>query len=366
MQALDDNDEGTGSVSPVPTAESEACTGANGGFSVHGWGVDTVAFALRTKCGLALVALEHAQRVRKVFHPDVPGGHLDLTIYKSENWMAHCDYARVFGYPSLGLMKVECRQSALLQKNDGTQELASPSSLVAGGQAATALVAKLLGISKLDAEVKVQRLDLTADLRFKEPASGQEFLWAMSFLKLPRYNEVPHRTKDPRVMEGVEWKTESNHTHARIYDKGLQRKQKKLKGGEEPGKLIRVERQMTFPKAKQPKPKELAKANLRKHFLGGFQPFIDAHADLAVCGQVAALAAVHAARDANVLTYQAATRLAGGLLTGQVYGPDGFHSPDARQRFDRELRALGIRFERSLLPMMRVEIGPPLNLNPPI
>lgn len=315
-------------------------------------------FAIRTTDPLALVALDQAQENRFVLHHAVPGGHLPITLYKSDNWMADCDYARVFGYPKLGLIKVDCRLAALLEQNDGTQKLAPPHLLVKGAEAARQLAARILGLSQLDGTITVQRVDLTADLRFKEPSKGQEFVWAMAHLKLPRYNEVPHQTKDPRVMEGVEWKTESNHTHARIYDKGLQRKQKKLVGAEDPGNLIRVERQMTFAKAKQPSAQELATSNLRRSFLGAFQPFIDGSGKLAICGQLSALEVVRKAHEEGQLAYPTARRLSGDLLNGQVYGPNGFPSTDASQRFDRELRKLGIRFDRKLMPTVRVQVGP--------
>lgn len=352
------SETGTGSVSPVPASGPVPRTGVSGGFEVETWGLDTVAFALRADDLLAWNGLTAAVDTRKVWHHALPGARLPVTVYSSGNWNADCDFARVFGYPRVGLLKVDCRLAALLGENDATQALAHPTSLRDGETAAEALVSRLLGITGVEFETRIQRADLTVDVRFESRGQGCEFVWACSHLTLPRYDTKAHPTKDPQVLKGVEWKTGSNHTHARIYDKGLQRRQKKLEGAEPAGSLIRLERQMTFGKSKQPDPSALAKSDLRRAFLGAFAPLVETTEGMTICGQLAAAELVQTAHAARRISYAAARRLQGDLFAEQAYGSRGFPNEDARKRSERELRKLGILFERALLPTIRVEVAP--------
>lgn len=145
-----------------------------------------MAYALRSRDPVSLAALATPAETRVVAHPAVDNDELPVTVYRSGAWSADCGYARVLGYPDDGLIKVECRLAALLAKNSATRDLATPWELADGSKAPNDLAARLLRINPLDADVRGQRLDLTTDVRFRDPAEGCEFLWATQHLHVPR------------------------------------------------------------------------------------------------------------------------------------------------------------------------------------
>lgn len=354
---------GTGSVSPVPSPKTASAPGYEAA-SVSAWGIDTIALAIRLGADPdAYSAMAAATEHRELCHPEVPGGRLPITVYPSGNWNADCEYAHLLGYTQYGLLKTEGRLASLFARERSVRTLASPSSLAAAGGAARWLAERAIGVPLANPSVVVQRLDLTVDLAFQDAAEGQGLIALLRSVHLPRYAPKAEPCPGRRgVWEGISWKTASNHTHIRIYDKGLQLEQQKLPGASAPGKLIRIERQMTFPKGRQISPVELAGTDLRAAFLGGFAPLVDGFKGLRVCGVLAAASHLTRLRDEAKISRRVAARLCGEVTNAQMSGEAAFTDDRDLKRFERELRALALVFSREAAAHTDIDVGAPLAL----
>ncbi len=231
--------------------------------------------------------------------------------------------ARVGVLPD-GLVYVEGRVAALLHGEDDH-------SLVPAGRlplAARVTAERLaeLGV-RVEAEPAVGRADLAAELRFEDGRDGHAFLIALGAVNVP-WHETSIHAKGQRVQSVAV--TSGRAIQHRAYDKGLE------SGTDEPGRRVRLERQLRLKKRDEQTVEQFATSDLRARFLGRLAVFESAP-PVAIVDAGGAIDRLAELAQAGVCSWSQRNRLTGVLVHGLYAMP-----LRARQRAESELRDLGI------------------------
>jgi hypothetical protein len=298
---------------------------AGGGAVCSDAGIDTVRFRLR----LASSARESLARGSKGGRAhDGPRGEL---------W-THTGTARVGAYPD-GLVYVEGRAAALLERNADCHDLLAPADLPLAERAARAQL-EAVGVPA-DEHVTLGRVDLAGELRFSRGDEGIAFLHALRALDVP-WGKVGSEGGKGGAIETVYVRGMNGRTvHARAYDKGVESQT------DAPGRRVRYERQHRARKAREQTVAQFLAGDLRAHFLGRLVKY--QATDRVVVSDV--VGALDALTECSIAATKR-NRLAGYLIFGRA----GMHVR-ARQRYDAELRSLGIALDPTVPDRLTVPVG---------
>ena len=243
---------------------------------------------------------------------------------------------KIGAFPQYGLLVTEGRLSPMLSGDVEDRSLASPTSLVAGGERARAALANV-GVEIHERPV-VRRIDLAAELHFDDPADGLLVLRAFEDVRLPPLAQ--DRRKSPNAnTEGVAW-VSGGRIVLRLYDAGDHH------GTDAPGFRLRLERQSHPRKADQQPPESFALQDLSALFLGRLAALTRAMPTIqALPPRQAEIQVLRQARDSGLSLAKAERRL--GMIRvselGQAVPLWGSKVADRH----RELRDAGILLDNS-------------------
>jgi hypothetical protein len=251
-------------------------------------------------------------------------------------------------FPPTGFY-AEGRLAAVCDGDRGTHRLAAPAELVTGTERAAAAF-EPFGIGLDPEAARVRRIDLSGELGFADPRQGLAFLRALAAADLPGLKTDVWRRAG--CVESVLYRTPRRRVVvARGYDKGREA------GIAPPGTVIRLERQMRFPRGRQRSPREVAREPLGELFLAAFRALAKC-ADLVVTTATGAMDEVLKRVEQGLLTPRVAERLLGTLVLWQQFGASwgGWSEKVARDRC-RQLRELGIVVALDGCERLTVPIG---------
>ena len=362
---------GTTRVAVCPRVRTDEKTAADP--AVRSWGVDTVGLAFRPKTSRLTEAIEEVASSRRC--RDASGSDVLIAgVTEAGAWKVDVEVARVMAWPEFGLLTVEGRAAPLLTGSVLDYSLVAPTALGDVAQAAGDLVAAVLGQDGMDTEPLLRRCDLASDVDFSPAWAGEEALAAFASVVLPRLVTVPHRRAD-QSYEGVAWMTSGNRVQLRVYESAEQKRRKLLREAKKAqpelkaraeeaaarygprGSTLRLERQLTWPKAKQPSTAEFLNRDLGAEFLGPMAAAVGEYSGLLVAGEGAATERIAEMRRAGTVRPQKASRLLS-YVTALQHAPAAWFDSD-RKRNDalRDLRRVGLQLDRSLPPYAAVELG---------
>ena len=318
-------------------SNSRAGRGFFGGWSVGAFGIDTVSYAFRPTSPEPLRAFSA-----------LPSRRLTRRERGDSRWATQVvNGVKIGAFPTYGLLVTEGRLSPMLSGDLEDRSLASPASLVAGGERAREAFAHL-GV-EIDERPVMRRIDLAAELRFDDPADGLLVLRAFEDVRLPPLAQ--NRRKSPNAnTETVAWES-GGRIVLRLYDAGDHH------GTDAPGFRLRLERQSHPRKVDQQPPESFALQDLSALFLGRLAALTLAMPTIqALPPRQAEIQIFEQARDAGLSLAKAERRL--GMIRvselGQALPLWGSKAPDR----NREMRNAGILLDHSAL---RVE---PWDLRP--
>lgn len=257
---------------------------------------------------------------------------------------------RVMAWPDYGVVKAECRLSALLDRDAQSFRLASRAELLWADRAMRAELLELLGVEPSGQTAAVSRYDLTTERAFEDGAEGQAVLKAFRALRPAGYCVVPWVQCDGAVREVSIRTGKSGRKVFRAYDKGIE------SGSHPAGQRIRFEAQNRPRPAKRRTPAELVGADLRHDFGRTIEPFL--RGDSVTVTDPSGVVDVLASRVADGgISLARAERLAGAEMFLRRFGR-GFYADDKKsERRLRALRQAGIAVDDELPPGARVPVS---------
>jgi hypothetical protein len=334
------------------------------GIRLAGYGVDTVSFAWRPTDPVFWDAIERAEQLQMLAGFDVELSQVtdwsDLVRAGSGSWLTTQKVAGAkWGWwRDHGL--IYCEGHLATMPRPAVQipptKLELPSSLPAAAYMTAFCFDQLLYPAFLPADVTVRRLDMAADLAFDDPGLGLRFLLALSCLDVPAGLKTSVWKERSRVQT-IYYRLPAGKIRFRIYDKAAESKQG------EPGSLLRLERQIRWPKAAQPSPRDVLNQDLAALWLGELRPWAEAGANVTVGDLTEAQSAVLAAVDDGTLSPFSGERLLGQLvLRARGHGRDWWAKHGKGHisaRRDAELRELGVSLAASAEgePAARLPLG---------
>jgi len=249
---------------------------------------------------------------------------------------------RVGVYPD-GLVYLEGRASAILHADPEDHHLLEPAGLLSAERVALRLVQQHGAPVPDDAEARLGRADLAAELRFGSSAEGSAFLHALASLDVPWCKSRTDGRKGDRVETVSFHGVHGRSIYLRAYDKGVE------SGTAAPGLRIRVERQRRFRKDREPNVSMFTTSDLRQVYLGREFAQLTQLPYATVCDVPEALATL---LDRNLSAAQT-ERLAGFLTVGRHLD----HPTRTLYRRYAELRSLGIYVDPAQIERLEVPVG---------
>lgn len=298
-------------------------------------GLDTVSYALRPVGDDRADALRRLQIGSELLHDGTgevlrvgPGPAGSVMIGKPLEAM------RVGAFPGVGLLWAEGRLGAILARTSEDHSLAPADKLINGALRVRDALAHV-GLDVSDSVAAMRRVDLAAELRFDRPGDGLSFLRAMASL------EVPGVKRDVWFngsrVETVYWRTpKRGAVRGRLYDKGAE------SGSDAPGRRLRLERQVRYPKAKQQSPAALSSSDLEALYRGRFEALERGSGNVIATGLSGAQRAILDQVESGALTPRKAERMLGTLILLDHFGPSWWEKRYTATRRQRELQELGI------------------------
>jgi hypothetical protein len=260
-------------------------------------------------------------------------------------------------FPGVDMIFAEGRLAAMLARSEDDHDLAPASKLTDGAECVGNALAAL-GFDFDTRPESVRRLDLAAELCFEKPADGLSFLRAMATLEVPGTKRAIW--VDNQRVETVYFRTPKRGiVNARIYGKNEET------GLGPPGGLVRLERQVRYPKAKQQRPESISGSDLEALYRGRFTALSQGREAVIATGLDGAQSAVLDRVADGALTARKAERILGTLTLLEHFGQDWWEKGYTARRRVRELQELGIvldleRKEREPVPvgeLLRLLIG---------
>jgi len=243
-----------------------------------------------------------------------------------------------------GLVYLEGRASAIANVDPGDHQLLNAQDLRPAELVAQAWVQDT-GVPLSGEPARLGRADLASELRFSNPREGSAFLHSIAGLDVPwskiRVDGLKGGDIETVSLHGTSGKT----IHLRAYDKGVE------SGTDNPGTRIRVERQKRFRKEREPLSADFISSDLGRAYLGREFAKLSQLESALLVDLPDAIRAVMARAE----SWQQAIRLAGYLAIG-----DYVHDEMDRAtvyRYDGQLRALGIFYQRKEIERLEVPIG---------
>ncbi|MGH8301722.1 MAG: hypothetical protein ACRET5_09690 [Steroidobacteraceae bacterium] len=250
-------------------------------------------------------------------------------------------------FPGAGLVFAEGRLAAFL-RGIASHELLPATELPAG----CASVHDSFGVFGFDLPEAgvIRRLDLAGELLFRRAADGLAFLRAVASL------DVPGTKRDAWItgtrVETVYLRTpRRGEVRLRIYDKGVET------GDDEPGRRVRIERQLRFHGRQQPPADSLQGADLARLYHGRLAVWANATRDVVVTDLMGAQRTVVERIAEGSITPRVAERVLGTLAILDHFGPSWWEKPHTAQRRLRELRELGVVLDLDRDPGEPLPVG---------
>ncbi len=243
----------------------------------------------------------------------------------------------------------------------GAKGLSPVECLVDGARAARDF-AQAFGVDAARCDMTLGRCDLAVDVGFASPAEGQRFLRGVAGLTLPRLKSNARRALGTPALETVFFSRRSGGIVLRVYDRS-----RRL--GDEPGSVIRIEREWR-PKGRQQPPTHALPqtGDLGRLFARPFEKYAADNfvvADpLAGCQlieeQVSETLVPRGDGSCEVLTQRVAENLIGAAVRYAKHGERAWSNPRARRRRLDQLAALGVAVDADL--ELAVPVGQVLHL----
>lgn len=245
---------------------------------------------------------------------------------------------RVMSWPEMGVVKVEGRLAAAIDKSHQSHRLAERDELRQIGDVMSDELEELLGCRPSTRAVGVGRYDLVTERDFQDGNDGRQLLRAMRALCPPRCKLKVHST--PMGVETVTVLS-GRRSIFRAYDKGLE------SGTAAPGERIRFEAQVQRAKAARQGPNATAESDLRAAFGRTIEPFMQG-APVTVTTASGVVDQVAEKLSTGELSVAKAERLVGAAELLRRYGR-GIYVDDWRSaRRLRDLRDVGIAIDDQL------------------
>jgi hypothetical protein len=249
---------------------------------------------------------------------------------------------------------VEGTLSAILADCAATS-LAPADGLPRGARAATEL-ARSVGVDIPDTDrATVRRCDLAVDSAFVVPADGLTVLRGVAALNLPRHHSDVHRAPGS-IVQSVAWTT-GGGIALRVYDKTSEER----RGGvvDDPGRVIRVERQHRPRTAKQLPADEYCAQDLAAMFAHPLSSWSDERIVIASPAEaywiIKGLVGRPVLSGGRVLSGRVAERMMGSLMQLSAEGDAAWPNRRTALRRRRELRSVGV--EVDTLAASVIELG---------
>ena len=402
---------GMGRVSPIPglkpsmeIGEREAALYLNldpvSPWQPQRQGVDSTVFRFKVHDAPALKALsspipfappEVEQEINQEGdHPCDPssGRRVPVVVKEGGNWLMNLGWARVIGYPSSGLLNIDCRPTALLARDAACSDLLQPGNMRFAAKEAASIAQAVLAGHPLNCHPTLRRVDLAVDLRNHSPAvnageHGLAILDAFAGVGLPRWYPKAHPLPQGG-LSGVEFKTKrGGQLVFRVYDKGRERSMLKNRiivpseepGGKaslaphpeacSPGLFLRLEREWRPTNAEDSMTiGEWEECELRPLFLGNFSSWEKVEAGIVVCGVQAARERIEQLYRQGVVTKRRLSTLIGNvsLIHDQVFANTQGEPHPANKAAVKALRDAGIVFDPRLPRHAAVRLGDVMRL----
>lgn len=258
---------------------------------------------------------------------------------------------RVIAWPTHGVVAVEGRMAAMLDRCADNHELARPTDLASAEKAAAGVLGDLLGYRPKAREVcEVRRYDLAFEHRFERGAEGLAFLRALGSLCPPRCRVTQERSADGQLMTVYVRTAKRGVVQNRWYDKGLEA------GTDLAGERVRLEAQNRPAKADRYEPATLARLDLSTHFARKMVTYMRATEDVVVAGSTATVDELFGRVARGELTMAKAERLAGSLAALRLYGRSIYSERQGQRRL-ADLRTAGVLLDDELPADATVPVG---------
>lgn len=254
-------------------------------------------------------------------------------------------------YPANSLVTAEARLVVMLTGDRDDHTLARPDSLLAGLEAAEAALATL-GLSTTG-HAHVRRVDLAAELRFRDGADGLRFLGACERgLRVPRLKQVAHRLPGHR-LESLAWQTPARSLiRLRLYDAGVRH------NTDLSGRRLRLERQERWQGQKVRPTAALSVGELARLFRAPLAPVLRHERSVTVTAPSEAVSLLYAKARTGEITRRRAEALSGKISTLAV-ADDLLSQHDRRLRL-RELERAGVALDLARASTTTIDITSPL------
>jgi hypothetical protein len=239
-----------------------------------------------------------------------------------------------------GTLWLEGRAAAFLGEGHA---LIAPSRLGSVRKAAVGLLAAM-GVVADPAESWVRRADLAGDLSFHRPADGLAFLRALASLDVPRHRR-DLIVADDGTPQTVYLRTpRRGSVKLRAYDKGVE------SGTAQPGRRVRVERQVRYERRAGGSVEEFAAADLAALWIGNLSRWAGAATGQFAASLNDAQETVLGAWRLGALSNREAERLLGTLAVMRAGASREMWSAPTLSRRRGELRELGISLSTTDAP----------------
>ncbi len=321
------------------------------GYSVRASGVDTVSFAFRPRGDRGLESLSEFVRPRReyvhaesgeVMRQAFAGGA--VMVAKPVNGM------RLGVFPGPGLVFAEGRLGAMLARSGDDHQLLPAADLATGSERAREALA-LIGFHFEPQPAAVRRLDLAAELRFDKRPDGLSFMRAMAALEVPGLMQDIYVKKG--AVETVYHKTpKRGQVRSRVYRKDLE--SPGYGGGEV---VVRLERQVRYPKAKQETAESIAGGDLEELYRGRLGALAKGSGSVVAAELTGAQAALFQRVEEGRVTKRQGERMLGTLAVLNNEGRDWYDESYTADRRVRELQALGIVLDSERKQRQPVPVG---------
>ncbi len=318
-------------------------------FCLGGSGVDSVSYALRPRGSEGIAALSEFYRRREFLHAGTgevirkargPSG--SLLVGKPINGM------RIGCFPGPGLIFAEGRLGAMLARSGDDHRLTGADQLATGEER----FREALGLIGLDFEPEpaaIRRLDLAAELRFDNPADGLSFMRAMAALDVPGLKRDIWVNKG--IVETVYHRTpKRGEVRSRVYRKDREA------GIVGQGVIVRLERQVRYPKAKQQTSEGISGSDLEALYRGRLEGLAKGSGSVVASNLTGAQGMILKRCEEGAITARKAERMLGTLVLLDHFGREWWEKSYTVARRERELQELGIvldteRQEREPVPV---------------